>query len=150
MPYMVMQGNIQQLAVDTDITVLRSTGARREEFEAVIPAYIRLEQDPLYAQAYDIVGPWSFEVTFGGESSGIALKWQVVKTDTGAVLFDTNLEWYVPEFFPPMFDENFKVSVRSTDLGQVLICDYIMYYTVKKYSEMEMVQTLESYPVGIL
>lgn len=150
MPYKVMQGNIQQTAVNTDITILRSTGAIRGEFEAVIPAYIRLEQDPIYAQAYDVVGPWSFEVVFGGESSGIALKWQIVKADTGAVLFDTNLEWYVPESFPPMFDENFRLSIRSADLGQVLSCDYIMYYTIKKYSEMEMVQTLESYPVGIV
>lgn len=150
MPYKVMQGNIQQLIVNTDITARRSTGARQSEFEAVIPAYIRLEQDPLYVQANDLVGPWSFEVVFGGVSSGIALKWQVVKTDTGGAILDTNLEWYVPDFFPPMFDEEFSISIRSADLGQVLVCDYIMYYVIKKYTEMEMVQTLESYPVGIV
>lgn len=150
MPYKVMQGHVEQVAVDITVSETRSTGARQSEFEAILPAYIRLEQDPIYVQGFDLVGSWSFDIVFGGVSSGVALKWQVVKTDTGGVILDTNLEWYVPEFFPPLFDEEFKITVRSSDLGQVLVCDYIMYYAIKKYSELEMVQALETYPVGIV
>lgn len=148
--YKVMQGSLSQTAVDTDIADARFTGARQDQFQAITPAYIRLEQDPLLAVNYDLVGPWAFEVVFGGKQSGIALKWQVVKSDTGAVLFDTNLEWYLPEFFPPMFDEEMEVKIRSIGLAQVLVVDYIMYYNIKTYSELEMVQALESYPVGIV
>lgn len=150
MAYKTIKGRLQQIVVDGDISANRSTGARQSEFEAITPAYIRLEQDPLYAASFSVAGPWAFEVVFGGVSSGIALKWQVTKTDTGAAIFDTNLEWSVPGYFPPLFDEDFNISLRSIGLGQVLICDYIMYYTVKKYTELEMVQTLEGYPTGLI
>lgn len=150
MPYVTMQGASRQTVVDADITEVRATGARQDKFQAIIPAYIRLEQNPLWVVNNDLVGPWAFEAAFGGKSSGIALKWQVVKTDTGGGILDTNLEWYVPPFFPPMFDEEMEIKLRSTGLGQVLVVEYIMYYTIKTFTEMEMVQALESYPVGIV
>lgn len=146
----VMRGSIQQTVVNVDISDQRETGARNSEFEAIVPLYVRLEQDPIYVSSNDLVGPWSWDISFGGLNSGIALKWQVVKTDSGCTSLDTNLEWYIPDFFPAMFDELIEIKIRSSDLGQILVLDYLMYYEIRKYSELEMVQAFESYPVGLL
>lgn len=146
----VMRGVLQQTVVNNTITDLRETGARNSDFEAIVPLYVRLEQDPALVYNYDVVGPWNFNISFGGLSSGIALKWQVVKTDTGGAILDTNLEWYVPNFFPPMFDELIQVQIASDDLGQLLRLEYLMYYEIRRYSELDMVQAIESYPVGLL
>lgn len=146
----VMRGSLVQTAVSGTISDLRETGARNSDFEAILPLYVRLEQDPLYVAGNNLVGPWAWDISFGGLNSGIALKWQVVKSDTGCTSLDTNLEWYLPDFFPPMFDEQIEITIRSAGLGQVLGLEYLMYYEIKKYSELEMVQAFESYPVGLL
>lgn len=142
-----MNGSLAQLLTNTTISQERPTGALQSLNQAILPLFIRLEIDPL--QALSWVAPYAFEVIFKGTTSGVALKWQIANVVGG--ILDTNLEWNVPNIYEPLFDETVTIQIRSAGLAalQVITCNYVMYYEIKQMTELQLVQAIESYPVGV-
>lgn len=142
-----MSGSLSQTITDGLVQVTRATGARQSEFEAITPAYIRLEFD---ADTVITAGAGGYiRATFGGLQSGIKLVFTQVflgmATD-GAVV-DPVREWYRPLEFPVMFDEDFLITLDTEGFAPASLAtvNYTMYYSIDNYTELEMVQTISGY-----
>jgi len=135
-----LEGRLSQSAADTSTTVIHNTGARQDKFEGIFPAYIRLRLDAP-ALIASIVGSW-ITASMGGVTSNIEL-FQSVIWYGGT--YDPDREWYPPAIFIPLFDEQFYVKIESAGTAAIQSVDYVMYYDVKTYSELEMIQTIEGY-----
>jgi len=143
--YKTLKGMITSLAADSMIDEVRETGARHDEFQAILPAYIRLWLNPNLVEIS--ADPAVYMLSMAGEQSGIKLQWEFAThggVGTG-ILIDTVKEWYKPDAFPPMFDEQMRIRLETLGTGQSHQLNYVMYYTIRKYSELEMVQVIAGY-----
>jgi hypothetical protein len=149
---MLMQGTVTQPVADALIVETRTTGARQELFQGIFPAYMRLAfPQSTLVELCSTIRPDRFivDIQLRGKQSGIVLIWRFGGFTSGAGTFsgiiDGVLEWYVPEFFPIMFDEEMEISLDSTVSGCVLTVDYTMYYAIIQSDELTMVKTIADY-----
>lgn len=143
----VIRGTITQSAANATVTEVKSTGALQSAFQGLVVAYIRLE---LNANLFLIGSPAPGYVTMrlGGVQSGIELVNShaiigVAGQVTGSV--DLIKEWYKPDIFPPLFDEEFVATLESEGSAVALAMSYTMYYGVSTYSELDMVLNIAMY-----
>jgi hypothetical protein len=133
---------LTQTAADTTTTVSRETGVVSELFNAVVPAYIRIEAGQTAIRTG--VEPYSVKFTLSGAQSGIALVWGIVVRAGGCSVLTTK-EWERPLIFPIMFDEEINFTVESVGTGLAVTGKFVIYYELQTFTELEMVQTIAGY-----
>jgi len=147
---MLMQGTLSQTVADGIVTEVRTTGARQDLFQGILPVYMRLALTYVCMVELCItIKPMNYvvDVLFRGVQSGIVLTWRFGMNGnaTGSAMVDGVLEWYIPDIFPNLFDEEWELVVDSTGTGCMLSVDYTMYYSIIQSDEMEMVKTIADY-----
>lgn len=148
---MLMQGTVTQASADDAVLVTRTTGARQSSFEGILPAYMRLALTfTAMIELCITIKPvnWVIDVEFRGKQSGIKLIWRFGHLSgdaSGTRPVDGILEWYVPDIFPVLFDEEWELALDSQSTGCHIAIDYTMYYSIVQSDEMSMVKTIADY-----
>lgn len=140
-----ISGTLTQSAADTSTSVVRRTGALQSKFEGVLPKYVRLEFDASVMRTVTVAASWDLTVRLFGVSSSVQLTWSYAHMATSSAIIDCVKEWYVPLVFPPLFDEEFELQIVSNGTAIATTVRYVMYYEIHSFTELEMVQWIESY-----